>query len=253
MRILTWPYWPRPPVWRMNLPSASARLADGLAIRHLRLADVGLHAELAHHAVHDDLQVQLAHAADDGLAAVGIGVDLEGRIFLRQLGERHAQLFLVGLGLGLDRHRDHRRREVDRFEHDRDASRRRWCRRWRRSSGPRRRRCRPRRISLISSRLLACIFSRRPMRSLRAAGAALQHGVAGLELPGVHADEGELADERVGHDLEGQRRERLVVGGLAGDRLVGMIGISAFHAAGFRAAMAGNPPPHRAAAARPCS
>ena len=70
-------------------------LADRLAVGHLRLADVGLHVELAHHAVDDDLQVQLAHAADDGLAAVGIGVDVEGRVFLRQLAQRDAHLFLV--------------------------------------------------------------------------------------------------------------------------------------------------------------
>ena len=60
-------------------------LADGLAVGDLRLADVRLHVELAHHAVHDDFQMKLTHAADDGLSAVGIGVDLEGRVFLGQL------------------------------------------------------------------------------------------------------------------------------------------------------------------------
>ena len=59
-------------------------LANGLAIRHLRLADVGLDFVLAHHAVDDDFQMQLAHAADDGLSAVGIGVNFEGGIFLGQ-------------------------------------------------------------------------------------------------------------------------------------------------------------------------
>ena len=41
--------------------------ANGFAVRDLRLADVGFHLELAPHAVDDDLEVQLAHAADDGL------------------------------------------------------------------------------------------------------------------------------------------------------------------------------------------
>jgi hypothetical protein len=59
-------------------------LANGLAIRHLRLADVGFDFVLAHHAVDDDLEMQLAHAADDGLSAVGIGVNLESRVFLGQ-------------------------------------------------------------------------------------------------------------------------------------------------------------------------
>ena len=64
-RSQMWPYWPLPPVCRMYLPSASDRLGDGLAVRHLRLADVGLDLELAQQPVDDDLQVQLAHAGDD--------------------------------------------------------------------------------------------------------------------------------------------------------------------------------------------
>src|SRR5688572_26349858 len=38
------------------------RLLEGLAVSHLRLADRGFDAELALHAVDDDLEVQLAHA-----------------------------------------------------------------------------------------------------------------------------------------------------------------------------------------------
>ena len=37
-------------------------LRDRLAIRHLRPAYIGLHAEFAHHAVDDDFKVQLAHS-----------------------------------------------------------------------------------------------------------------------------------------------------------------------------------------------
>jgi len=43
---------------------------------------------------------------------------------------------------------------------------------------------------------------------------------------GIDAEERELADERVGHDLERQRRERLVVGGLARDVLEGVGGVA---------------------------
>ena len=93
--------------------------ADRLAVGHLRLADVRLDLVLAHHAVDDDLQVQLAHAGDDRLARVDIRAHVEGRIFLRQLGQRHAHLLLVGLGLRLDRNLDNRLREVDRLEHHR--------------------------------------------------------------------------------------------------------------------------------------
>ena len=102
----------------MYLPSASDVLADGLAVRHLRFADVGLDFVLAHHAVDDDFQMQLAHAADDGLSAVGVGVNLEGRIFLGQLGKRHAHFFLIGFGLRLDRDRDHGDRKGNVFQRD---------------------------------------------------------------------------------------------------------------------------------------
>ncbi len=40
----------------------------------------------------------------------------------------------------------------------------------------------------------------------------VEHAVAGLDLAGVDAEVGELADVRVGHDLEGERRERRVLG-----------------------------------------
>ncbi len=94
-------------------------LANRLAIRHLRLADVGLDLVLAHHAVDDDFQMQLAHAADDRLAAIWVGVNLERRVFLRQSRQRHAHLFLIGLGLRLDRNRYNRHRKNDRFQRDR--------------------------------------------------------------------------------------------------------------------------------------
>ena len=49
----------------------------------------------------------------------GIGRNLERRIFLRQLGNGHAQLFLIDFGLGLDRELNHRSREVDSFQNHR--------------------------------------------------------------------------------------------------------------------------------------
>ena len=77
--------------------------ANGLAIRHLRLADIGLNLVLAHHAVDDDLEVQLAHPTDDGLPAVRISVNLKGGILLCQPRQSHAHFFLIGLGLRFDR------------------------------------------------------------------------------------------------------------------------------------------------------
>src|SRR5690606_377855 len=48
-------------------------LADGFAVGHLGLADVGFDTEFALHAVNDDFQVQLAHTGDDGLTRFFVG------------------------------------------------------------------------------------------------------------------------------------------------------------------------------------
>ncbi|MNE57032.1 hypothetical protein D3C80_1519780 [compost metagenome] len=44
---------------------------------------------------------------------------------------------------------------------------------------------------------------------------------------GIDPHEGQLADERVGHQLEGQRRELFVIGGPANDNIVSLV--MAFH------------------------
>ena len=59
--------------------------ANRFAVGHLRPAHVGLHAVFAQHAVDDNFQVQLAHAGNQRLSGIGIGMDAEGRIFLREL------------------------------------------------------------------------------------------------------------------------------------------------------------------------
>ena len=66
---------------------AGGALAQGFLVGHLRAAGVGLDAELARQAVHDDFQVQLAHAEQQSLAGVGIGADPQGRVLLGQLGQ----------------------------------------------------------------------------------------------------------------------------------------------------------------------
>ena len=116
--MTTWPYWPRPPDWRMNLPSSADLLADRLAVGDLGLADVGLDLELALHAVDDDLEVQLAHAGDDGLAGLVVGLDAERRVLLGQALHGVGHLLLVGLRLGLDGDRDDGLGEGDLLEQD---------------------------------------------------------------------------------------------------------------------------------------
>ena len=85
----------------------------------LRLADARLDAELALQAVDDDLEVQLAHAGDDHLPGLLVGLDAERRVLGHQLLQAVAELLLVALRLRLDRQRDDRLREVHRFEDDR--------------------------------------------------------------------------------------------------------------------------------------
>ena len=79
-----------------------------LAIGDLRRADIGIHLVGALEDVDLDVEMQLAHALEDGLAGFLIGRHAERRILGRQLGERHAELFLVGLGFRLDRDLDDR-------------------------------------------------------------------------------------------------------------------------------------------------
>ena len=92
------------------------RAADRLAVGDLRAADVGLDAVLALHAVDEDLEVQLAHAGDLGLAGLLVGLDLEGRVLLGQAAEGDGHLLLVGLRLRLDGDLDDRLGEVDVLE-----------------------------------------------------------------------------------------------------------------------------------------
>src|ERR1700694_2820653 len=82
---------------------AMSRALDGLLVGDLRLALVRVNAKLAEQAVDDDLEVQLAHALDDRLARLIVGVHPEGRVLFRKSLQRHAELFLVDLRLRLDR------------------------------------------------------------------------------------------------------------------------------------------------------
>ncbi|MPN47457.1 hypothetical protein SDC9_195059 [bioreactor metagenome] len=87
-------------------------LLDGLLVGHLRGAHVGFHLEFAQQAVHDDLQMKLAHASNDGLTGFTVGVSLEGGVLLRQLDEGKAHLFLASLGFRLNGHPDDRLGEL---------------------------------------------------------------------------------------------------------------------------------------------
>ena len=89
-----------------ELADAFGGQVDGLAVGNLGLAGLGLDLELALEAVDDDFEVKLTHAGDEGLARLGVGGDAEGRIFLSEALQADGETLLVTLGVGLDGHRD---------------------------------------------------------------------------------------------------------------------------------------------------
>src|SRR3954464_13921790 len=186
--------------------------ADGLAVGDLRAADVRLDVELAAHAVDQHLEVQLAHARDLGLAGLLVRLDLEGRVLLGEAAEGDRHLLLVGLRLRLDRDLDDRLGELDRLELDR------------RVGGGQRvagddlldadARGDVAREDLLDLLAVVRVHHQDAPDPLGAAGRHVEDARARLELARVDAEIRELADARVGHDLEGQGGERrAVVGG----------------------------------------
>src|ERR1700728_171464 len=191
------------------------RAADRLAVGDLRAPDVRLDAELALHAVDEHFEVQLTHARNLGLAGFFVGAHLEGGVLLGEAAERDRHLLLVDLRLWLDGDLDNRLRESDVLKLD-------GCVR----SGQRvagydlldADRCRDvAGVDLGDLLALVGVHHQNAPDALCATAVDVEHARAGLEFPGVDAEVGELADVRVGHDLEGERGKGLGVVGVALD------------------------------------
>ena len=123
-----------------------------------------------------------------------------------------AELVLIGLRLRLDSDRDHRIREGHRLEHDRCVVG------GQRVAGRRRLEADAGRDlaghDLLPLLAVVRVHLEDAADALGAARDRVEHAVAGLERAGVDAEVRQLADVRIGHDLEGQSRERrLRVGG----------------------------------------
>ena len=184
-------------------------LADRLAVGDLGLADVRVDGELPQHPVDEDLEVQLAHPRDDGLAGLLVGAHPERRVLLGQAEQGLGQLLLVGLGLRLDGHVDHGLGEHERLELDalvgvaQRVAGRRLLEPDRRDDVP----------GAHDVEVLAVVrvHLEEPAQPLLAVLGRVRDRAALLERPRVDAEVGELADVGVGHDLEGERAERLVV------------------------------------------
>jgi len=202
------------------LPFGLGRAEDGFAIRHLRLAYIGNDIELALHTVDENLEVQLAHAGDDSLVRLFVGLDAEGRVFVREFPERDAHLLLVGLRLRLDAERDHRLGELNLLKHDR--------------------------IRLVAERVrglgvlqphgsgdfagehlldfgtLVGLELDDASDALLGPGRRVVHVGTGGERARVHAEEGQRANKRVGLELKRERAERLIVVCVALYRFAGL-------------------------------
>ncbi|CNV38281.1 Uncharacterised protein [Mycobacterium tuberculosis] len=162
--------------------------------------------------------MQLAHAADDGLAGLGIQVHLEGRILFGELLDRQTQLLLVALGLRLDGHLDHRVGEGHRLQHDLLV---------RVAQGvtgggvlETDHRVDVTGTSPIDRVLLVGVHLEQLAQPFFLALGGIDDLATRLDGARVHPDVGELAEERVSSDLERQGRKGLVGGRLAHHLLV---------------------------------
>lgn len=195
-------------------------VTSGLAVGNLGLTNVSVNLELTEQTVDDNLEVQLTHAGDDGLAGLVVGGHLEGRVLLGELGQSQGHLVLLGLGLGLDGNVDNGLSELDLLEDDllalfaqgvtgggvleADASDD--------VAGG----------SVVTVDTLGGVHLEDAAEALALTVGSVDHVGAGLGAAGVNADVGELTDERVGHDLEDQAGEGLVEGRMTLDLLAGV-------------------------------
>src|SRR6476620_3556189 len=181
---------------------------DRLAVGDLRLADVRGDLELADHPVDEDVEMQLAHAGDQGLGRLRVGVDAEGGVFLGEPLEGDRELVLVGLRLRLDLDLDDRLRERHRFEDHRMLGVR------ERVAGERVLEADGRGdvagVDLVDLLAVVGVHLEDAADALALALRRVEDVRAGLERARIDPEERELADERVGRDLEGERAERLV-------------------------------------------
>ncbi len=157
--------------------------------------------------------MELAHARNDGLAGFFVGLDAERRIFLCQAVQGDAHLFLVSLGLRLDSLRNHRLREHHAFQDD-DVVR--IAQRIARGGFFQANRggdvaCQ----HFLDFFALVGVHLQNPAQAFLLALDRVVDGVARIDLARVDAEEDQLADERVGHDLERQSGELFVVRGTA--------------------------------------
>ena len=184
-------------------------LADGLFVSNLGLTYVGLNVEFTHESVDYYLKMQLAHSGDDGLSGFLIGIELEGRILLGQLLKSYYHLLLACLGLGLYCNPYNRLGELHRFKNYRmillakcvtgggilktdnsgDVAG----------------------VAGLNILTVVCVHLKQSAHSLGAMLYRVEYLRSGIDLTGIHSEEAELSDERVGCNFKGKSREGLLI------------------------------------------
>ena len=154
---------------------------------------------------------------DDGLAGLLVGADAERRVLVGQRLERLAELVLVALRLRLDGDVDHRLGELHPLEDDRVAAVAQRVARGRvLEAEPGDDVAGHGRVEVLT---LVGVHQQDAAEALAPLLGGVVDLVALVDHARVHTEVGELA-ERVGDDLEGERSERRLLVGLAGDDLV---------------------------------
>ena len=186
---------------------------DRLAVSDLRSAYIAVDVEFAFQTVDDNFEVELAHTGDDRLGSFLVESDDEGRVFHRQSVESDAELLVVPAALRLDGNRDNGSGEVDRLENDRLFG---IAKRIARTGlGKTDTRDDISGAGLFERLLLIGVHAEETGNALLLTDRGVEEFGAELHRTRVNADERNLAHVLIGHDLERETAERLVVGNLA--------------------------------------
>ena len=163
--------------------------------------------------------MQLAHAGDDGLTGLLIGVGTEGGVLLCQLGKTQTHLLLTDLGFRLNGYADNRLREFHGFQNNRVLRVAQGI-----TGGGVLQTHGARDIAGIAGLNVLAVVGVHLQNSAHALIGSLHRVVdagAGVHGTGVHAEEAQLTYIGVGHDLESERGKRRVVAGRSGLLLLG--------------------------------
>ena len=157
--------------------------------------------------------MQLSHAGDDRLSGFLVRRHPERGVFLGQLGERDAHLFLVGLGPRLDGHGDHGLGELHSFQRDRllDVAERIAGGHILQADGG----GDIARVHFLDLLAIVRVHLQDAADAFLPVLDRVVDRVARVQHAGIDTEEDQIAHERVRRDLECERGERLVVGRMA--------------------------------------